>query len=174
MEREKWKEHDAIEKLQSVLRVGIMILAVVVMVMLVVGTVLRFIGISWAGYVEIFAMLVFWFYMLGTANGSFENIHMRNTICDSMVKFPKVKHTAELIKWIVVTICGLCLCWWGAMLCISSVKQGMATQIYGIPMIVGYIALVLGMAVSSLFHVLNLVEHTRFYIETYVRKEVAS
>lgn len=174
MEREKWKKNNAIEKLQRVLRGGIMILAVVVMTMLIIGTVLRFVGVNWAGYGELIAMVVFWLYMFGTANGSFEDTHMRNALCDSIVKYPKVKHTAELIKWIVVTICGLCLCWWGIMLCISSAEQGMVTAIYSIPMIAGYIALALGMGISSLFHALNLAEFARFYIETYIRKEVAS
>lgn len=174
MEREKWKEHDAIERLQRVLRIGIVILAIVVMAMLVIGTVLRFVGVNWVAYGEIFAILVFWFYMFGTANGSFEDIHMSNTLCDSMVKSLKVKHTAELIKWIVVTVCGLCLCWWGIMLCISSVNLGIAAPIYRIPMIAGHIALVLGMGASSLFHVLNLIEFAKFYIEAYIRKEVAS
>lgn len=172
METGAWKENAFIEKLEMILRFCLVVLGIAAFALLVVGTVMRFFGAGWDGYGEVMTLVVFWLYMLGAAYTGFENKYVKNDICDRLIKPGILQDTIRLIRWIVIAIAGIIMCWWGIKLCISSVEQGMTTIVYGVPMIIGYISMAIGMGISTVFHVLYLIDHSKLYIRTYIRKEV--
>lgn len=171
METGKWKDSAFIKALLAVLRALLIILGIAVTSILFIETAMRLFGMSWAGYEEPLIMAVFWLYMVGTAHASFENSHIKADILGALMKPGIALHTIQLIQWICTLILGIIMCWWGISLCMWSIEQGNQTIVYRWPMVIGQASIVFGLAVGTLFHVLHLIDHAKFYIKTYVKKE---
>lgn len=172
MEMGEWKEHAIIRFLMAVSRIGLVILGIAVMAILLVGTVLRFFGVSWAGYAEVLIMAVGWLYMFGTARACYKDSHTKSDVVNVVIKSGMVRDTIQLIRWILMVLIGIVMCWWGIQLCMWSVAQGNITGVYGLPAVIGYASMIFGLGTGSICYVFCLIEYAGYYIRTYVKKEV--
>jgi TRAP-type C4-dicarboxylate transport system permease small subunit len=136
-------------------RIGLIVASVGVTCIVAGSCVLRFFNLNFLGFEEILTIVVFWLYMFGCANGTFERNHITANIIDVYLKEGIAKRCMILIRNIITTaLCAVMFIWvfnFFIQSCGFGDTNPPMTPVFRIPIAVGYLALTVGLGLSLLY-----------------------
>ena len=110
-------------------------------------------------YEEVVRLAAFWLYFLGSAQGSYEDSHIRGDFFSPRIRSPKVRWligvTASVIECLVLMVFTGC----GVLMVVESVQlypHWPATHVWRIPLVTAHLGILVGLILMALFTLLRL------------------
>jgi TRAP-type C4-dicarboxylate transport system permease small subunit len=142
-----WKALIAIQK------IGLIITGIGVTGIVAGACILRFFNINFAGFEEILVMVAFWLYMLGCAYGSYEKSHINANLIEVMMKEGRLKDFFAVVRTTLTTVLCAIMLYWAFSFFTLSIEMETKTPVFRIPMAIGYVSMVVGLALSTIYNI---------------------
>jgi TRAP-type C4-dicarboxylate transport system permease small subunit len=114
-------------------------------------------------YDEVLIVFAFWLYFFGAANGSYENSHIKADIVYALVKNIKIKAGVGIGALVVTTAVNAVLVYWGLIFLSWAIVKNPVSTGLDIPVAVPQSAILIGLSLMLLYHVLHLIDHVKNY-----------
>ncbi|MDD2216071.1 MAG: TRAP transporter small permease, partial [Eubacteriales bacterium] len=159
--------------LAKVLRFVMIITSVLVTLIVFGSVILRELNLNFLGYEEILIIVAFWLYMIGAAYGSYEKSHITADIIVVMMPESMIKSLFALIRNTLTVVLGIIFLIWAYELVQWTIEMNTRTPVWRIPVTVGQSSILVGLFISSFYHLVYLYDEAKKFVEKYIKKTIA-